>query len=301
VQPVATGSEPPARHELRSGEVVLAPAALVAGAPDQELRLDVALGGETGPEIAAVLYRPRGRDPRHRDAAVRPLPVGSALTRLGGGPDASRTLALTGLDPPPGKLALDLVAVGAGDARLVGRVSIPAYAQHRLPPGLGPSGPQPGPDPSAAGSLGGTSAEADPRALPVGGVNNNLTGTVKSSEAETYAAVNPEDPNRAIAGVNPGARFNPGAWISNGGLAPGTIVSRLLPSASRLENGQTADLRLCCDPALAADRDGNLWYAVLALGRRSHIVITAWPPGRPSSSRPTSPSRAGPTTSRTSR
>ena len=273
VQPVATGSEPPARHELRSGEVVLAPAALVAGAPDQELRLDVALGGETGPEIAAVLYRPRGRDPRHRDAAVRPLPVGSALTRLGGGPDASRTLALTGLDPPPGKLALDLVAVGAGDARLVGRVSIPAYAQHRLPPGLGPSGPQPGPDPSAAGSLRGTSAEADPRALPVGGVNNNLTGTVKSSEAETYAAVNPEDPNRAIAGVNPGARFNPGAWISNGGLAPGTIVSRLLPSTSRLENGQTADLRLCCDPALAADRDGNLWYAVLALGRRSHIVI----------------------------
>ena len=40
-----------------------------------------------------------------------------------------------------------------------------------------------------------------------------------------------------------------------------------------LEGGGFANLRLCCDPALAADRDGNFWYASLTLGRKSYIVI----------------------------
>jgi hypothetical protein len=148
------------------------------------------------------------------------------------------------------------------------------YAPNRLPPGVAPRGPERAVGRGAGGASPGASAPvAGHRALPLGGVNTNLTGASRASEAETYAAIDPSDPNRAIAGANPGTRFNPGAWISNGGLTPGMTVARRLPSASKLEEGRTVDLHLCCDPTLAADRDGNLWYAVIALGRRSHVVI----------------------------
>jgi hypothetical protein len=276
VQPVLPEPPPAATHDLPFGEAVVSPTALAAGAAGQPLDVKVTLDRPAGAsELVAVLYRPQGRDPGSEGEPAGALAVGAAVESIRGtaGGD-SRELALRGLDPQPGAYRLDLVARGEDSARLVARARVVAYPQHRLPPWADPSGMPAAPS-GAAGSGGEAGgAGANPHALPAGAVNHDLTGTPGAAEAETYVAVQPNDTNRAIAGVNPDPRGpNPPAFVSNGGLAPGTVVPRTLPSASMLESGAIHDLALCCDPTLAADRDGNLWYSVLALGRRSHIVI----------------------------
>ena len=269
VQPLSTAAVP-AHYALGFGEAEVTPGALVAAAGTQRLRvsIDPDAPGERH-EVVAVLYSPAGA----RDGEPGPLPLAAAVTPVGG---AGAALELRAQSPPPGTLRLDLISRDGGKAELLARARIPVYAQHRLPPGISPTG-------SAAPGLSGP-AEFLPtavgalvdgaRAFPPGAINSNLTATKTGFEAETFAAMNPADANRAIAAVNPGSfSSNPPAFISDAGLAPGTVATRVLPSASLLEGGGMASLHLCCDPALAADRDGNLWYASLTLGRKSYIVI----------------------------
>lgn len=273
VQPLVAGPSAQQSHELGFGEAHTAPAALVAAAGPQRLRVGVELdAGQRSRELVAVLYAPPG-PAREGEAGAAPVALDTAVTRVGG-TAGTRAISLRALNPPPGTLRLDLLARD-GDARLVARARVPVYAQHRLPPGVSPTGAgSPGPAPEAFSSTWAGELAGAPRALPAGAINSNLTATAKGFEAEAYVALQPNNPNRAIAAVNPGAfESPPPAFISDAGLAPGTVATRVLPAASMLESGEVRNLRLCCDPALAADRDGNLWYAVLSLGMQSSIVI----------------------------
>jgi hypothetical protein len=276
VQPLVSGPAPARSIELPFGSAELSPSSLIAADGAERLDVSVELDADADArELVAVLYAPAGRDPRHGGAPLEALVLDAAIGRVAGSATAS-DLALRAINPPPGSLRLDLVARDREAVRLVASTRIPVHAQHRLPPGVSPSAggalaetfasPFSG---LAAGELGPT-----PDALPGGTINSNLTATAKGFEAETYVAMQPNDPNRVIAASNPGSfKSSPPAFISDGGLAPGTVTTRVLPRAAMLENGTVANMRLCCDPALAADRDGNLWYAVLSLGAKSHIVI----------------------------
>ena len=269
VQPLSTGPAS-ARYSLGFGEAEVTPGALVAAAGTQRLHVSIAPGEAGGAhEVVAVLYSPAGA----RDGEPGPLPLAAAVTRVGG---AASALELRAQSPPPGTLRLDLISRDGDRAKLLTRARIPVYAQHRLPPGISPTGDAtpapPAPAEFLPAAVGGTVAGA--RAFPAGAINSNLTATATGFEAETYAAIDPADADRAIAAVNPGSfSSNPPAFISDAGLAPGSVATRVLPSASMLEGGGFTNLRLCCDPALAADRDGNFWYASLTLGRKSYIVI----------------------------
>jgi hypothetical protein len=275
VQPLVSGATPPSRYELPFGVAHVSPSAVVAGAGPQRVRVAIDLDHPVGTrEVVAVLYAAPDRDPRHGGAPVAPVPLAAQVTRVGG-TVGEQQIALRAVDPPPGTLRLDLVARDSDGARLLARARVPVYAQHRLPPGVSPSGGRALEDrqePSegvAAGAIPGT-----PRALPPGAINTNLTATATGFEAEAYVSMQPNNAGRAIAGVNPGSfNSNPPAFISDAGLAPGTVVTRVLPSASMLEGGAIANLRLCCDPVTAADGDGNLWYGALTLGRQSYVVL----------------------------
>ena len=269
VQPLSAGPAG-AHYSLGFGEAEVKPGALVAAAGTQRLHVSVD-PDEAGDEheIVAVLYSPAGA----RDGEPGPLPLAADVTRVG---PAGAALDLRAQSPPPGRLRLDLILRDGDRAKLLARARVPVHAQHRLPSGISPrmeggSGPVVPAEflPTAAGELAGA-----PRAFPTGAINSNLSATAIGFEAETFAAMNPANANRAIAAANPGSfSSNPPAFISDAGLAPGSVATRVLPSASILEGGAVANLRLCCDPALAADRDGNFWYASLTLGRKSYIVI----------------------------
>jgi hypothetical protein len=276
VQPLISGPAPPRTIELPFGGAELSPSSLIAADGAQRLDVSVELDGPANArELVAVLYAPPGRDPRHGGAPVEALVLDAAIGRIAGSATAS-DLTLRAINPPPGALRLDLVARDRERARLLASARIPVHAQHRLPPGVSPSDGGALAETSASPFSGLVAGELGPApdALPGGAINSNLTATAKGFEAEAYVAMQPNDPNRVIAASNPGSfKSNPPAFISDGGLAPGTVTTRTLPSAAMLENGTVVNMRLCCDPALAADRDGNLWYAVLSLGKTSHIVI----------------------------
>jgi hypothetical protein len=268
-QPLSAGPAA-ANYDLGFGEAEVTPGALIAAAGTQRLHVtvDPDAPGERH-EVVAVLYSPAGA----RDGEPGPLPLAAGVTEAGG---AGGSLELRAQSPPAGTLRLDLISRDEGGAKLLTRARIPVHAQHRLPPGVTPMGTAaPGPStpaeffPSTAGGI-----VDGARAFPAGAINSNLTATPKGFEAETFAAVDPADADRAIAAVNPGSfSSNPPAFISDAGLAPASVATRVLPSASMIEGAGIASLPLCCDPALAADRDGNLWYASLTLGRKSYIVI----------------------------
>ncbi len=277
VQPLVTGPSPPASYELPFGEARIAPSYLVAAAGAQPVRVRVELDEATADrEVVAVLYGAPSRDRRHGGARIDAEPLAAAVARVGGPAGSADEIALRAIDPPPGAVRLDLVARDGDHARLLARARLPVYPQHRLPPGVSPQGAATTSAtapvefaPSVAGELGG-----GPRTLPAGAINSNLTATAGGFEAEAFAAMQPNNASRAIVAVNPGSfNSNPPAFISDAGLAPGTVSTRVLPSATTLESGGVVNMRLCCDPALAADRDGNLWYAVLSLSKQSHIVI----------------------------
>jgi len=138
--------------------------------------------------------------------------------------------------------------------------------------------------PARGASGGGASLPAHARGLVGDEVEQDINQQSDDQE-ETYVAVQPNDPRRVIAGVNPAGTANPQAWISNNFMRPGTGVARTLPNTSRLasgEGGGTAALSLCCDPTFAADTLGNLWYGVVAADPNalnplndptSHIVV----------------------------
>lgn len=94
------------------------------------------------------------------------------------------------------------------------------------------------------------------------------------SQASSAVAVDPGDPTRVIAATNDAGSM-PVAYISEAGLAAGSVAART-PSTSVVSPGPSGAPRetaLCCDPAVAADSDGNLWMAVAGASPGGRIVV----------------------------
>jgi hypothetical protein len=262
VQPLQTGAAPESRHRLPFGTLRVYPTALVAGAPDQDLTVTADPRAAAGPASVRVhLYSPAlpdyGRGVPRREIASETLDLDGT---------APSEVTFSNLNPPPRRYRLDLLGPGG---KLIEHAAVEVQAQHRLPPGVSPSG--------EGGAKHGDSAggRVSGRSLAFPSVNNNISFQF-GQQAETYAAVELDNSARVIAAVNPDSG-NPQAWISNDSMRPGTDVINTLPSASQLAEtdggGGISDLSLCCDPALAADDRGNLWYSVVTTGSSSHIVI----------------------------
>src|SRR4051812_38036639 len=133
--------------------------------------------------------------------------------------------------------------------------------------------------------LGGAGLTPHTRALVGDEVDVDVNSETDDQE-ETYVAVQPNSPRRVIVAVNPAGTADPAAWISDNFMRPGTVVGRALPDTVRrpaADGGGTTALAagtLCCDPALAADTLGNLWYAVVAESPTfHHVVIDRIAPG----------------------
>ena len=95
------------------------------------------------------------------------------------------------------------------------------------------------------------------------------------SQASSAIALEVDNPARAIAASND-AGGPPLAFISDQGLASGSVFRHALPSRVRLPSSDgagTAQLTLCCDPTVAADLDGNLWMAAASAAPSARIVV----------------------------
>jgi len=268
MQPLKTGPAPDSRYRLPFGTLRVAPTTLVTGAPDQDLTVTIDPDGVSGhPDVVLVrLYRP-ARPPSHayRGGLAR-VTVASETLELYG--SAASKLTLSDLNPPSGPYRLEILDPGtSGAPESIARAAVLVYAQHRLPPGA--SGDQ-----TAAQGDDSTGDDTTAgRGLPSPSVNKNISNQA-ADEAETYTAVEFDNPARVIAAVNPGPA-NPQAWVSNDGMktvtGPRTLPSStLMPTSS---GGGTQNLNLCCDPALTGDDRGNLWYSVLTFGSSGHIII----------------------------
>ncbi|MGH2984552.1 MAG: hypothetical protein ACRDK5_09915, partial [Solirubrobacterales bacterium] len=244
LQPIVTHPAPDGTRRISAGKLRVRPTGIVAGAEDQDIRITLDPSGAGGPaRIGIRLYRPAdpsvGRGLRRFNGPKRSL-------RLSGG--SARTLTLQDLNLPPGDYRLRL-RDPAGER--IGGASIVVYAQHRLPPGAGRDST-------------GDDDKAGARALPSPSTNNNVSDQA-GQQAETYDAMEPDNPARVAASVNPDGG-NPDVWISSDSMKPGTEVMQTMPSISlrrASEGGGTVSLDMCCDPGLAADDRGNIWLTHL--------------------------------------
>jgi hypothetical protein len=271
-QPLVTRSAPSRVHELPFGRATLTRSTAVAAAPGQDVRVTFEFDREpSAARLLVKLWRPSLPDSpttgRNIDAFSAPV---ETLDLSGVSAGSRRSLSLSPDAAPPGTYRLDFLARDAsGETALVERGEFVVYAQHRLPAGV-----------SADDRSGPFSRELmtkDTRAFAGDEVNQNLTNLF-GNQAETHAAVQPNNAARVIAAVNPDdpGTSNPHAAISSDFMRPGTSVLRTMPDSTLMptdEGGGTSSLDICCDPALAADDLGNLWFSALSTGSDSHIVI----------------------------
>jgi hypothetical protein len=262
LQPVITAPPPRQRHRFDLGTVRVAPSAIVAGAPDQNIRVTVDADRSAGLRALRIrLYRPALASSPRTGRAITRIGVASRTVGLNGG--APRSFKLSDLNPAPGRYRLEILDPTSG--RVLGKAPILVYAQDRLPPQVL------GGQRSPIGATGATAAGAPQRSavfsLPSPSINNNVSNE-GGDQAETYTAAQPNNASRVIAGVNP-ASGNPQAWVSNDSMRPGTTTVSTLPSTNKLptsEGGGTVSAQPCCDPTFAADDRGNFWYGSLTLG-----------------------------------
>jgi len=265
-QPVVTRAPAANVHDLPFGRATLSRTLVVAGAPGQRLSVAVALtrSRPAGETLVARLYRPAlpstSADPGGRPylaAATRSV----SLDRARAG--STRRLDFGSVNPPAGSYRLDvLTRAASGRTTLVRRVPVTVSGQLRLP------------EPDGA-----FAREVGTRALAPQSSDHSVNNQ-PGGQAETYVAQEPDNQARALAGVNPSNPSDPvdepDAFISDQFMRPGTIVARQLPRATKVpsaEGGGTVNVNICCDPIVAADRLGNLWYGHLTLGSTGRIIV----------------------------
>ena len=235
----------------------------LAGIPGQSLRLRFSFGRGQRPKRVKLLLRRVGRaDPRHARrlggelVARRVVPVAGRRVRTGLGP--------LRLEPGPHRLTVRSLARRAAGhrGRRWGSVTV-AVAP-----------------PAAAATGGGAAASAHParaearaalRAVGTEQVPQDLSFR-PGSEASSAIAVEDDNPDRVIAAANDAGGVPP-AFVSNEGLAAGSVRTRQMPALARLPGGGQATLQRCCDPAVAADANGNLWMAIATGGGSGPIAL----------------------------
>ncbi len=236
---------PDGTRRISDGTLRVTPTAIVAGAEDQDIRVTVDPAGRGGPDRVTIrLYRPA--DPRGPRGGFERYSGPQRTLRLSGG--SPRSLTFRDLNLPGGDYELRLTSPRG---KPIGGSNLVVYDQHRLPPGGG--------DNSTHGN-----GKPSPLTLPSPSTNNDVSNQA-GQQAETYDAVEPDNPARVAASVNPDGA-NPDVWISNDFMRPGTEVIQTMPSNSlrrASEGGGTVALNMCCDPGLAADDRGNIWLSHL--------------------------------------
>ena len=251
----ATGGQPrplpivPATRSRGPLAVELSPERLLAGLPGQRLGVRFRLGGgEDRPRrIRVALRRIRRPDPRHPGRSVGGELIGGRTIAVRG---RDVRLRLRGLNPQPGPLRLSLRGADRRRSAALAGVRLEAVPQASAAAAAPPS---PGPQRRSASPA--TLASG----LVAGQVNHDLSFE-DGSEASSAIAVRLDDPDRVIAAAND-AGSAPQAFVSNRGLAAGSVGRRVLPTTARTPTGEQATLSICCDPAVAADASGNLWMA----------------------------------------
>jgi hypothetical protein len=279
-RPAADGGAAPPRQPIRSdegsrtapgGPLTLRGRALVAGRPGQRLRVGVRIRRSLGPapRVRVRLRRIARDDPRHPGASIGGELAGAALARSSG---RRARVRLRGLNPLPGPHRLSVRAVRA-NGQLGPRIAgarVEVFPQDRQPAGAegkrakraGGSRAQPAPAPRRARAR---------RALSPASLNQDLSFR-PGPEASSAIAVARDNPARVIVAANfVGAA--PRAFLSRRGLAVGSVVERPLPARTRLPNGSDRALSPCCDPAVAADREGNLWLAAATTDPGGRIIV----------------------------
>ena len=208
-----------------------------------------------------------GRRSRWRAGPVAAGGRRNAGRRLRG----SLRAASAGALDQPGTLRLDLISRDDRDAKLLTRARIRVYAQHRLPPGVTPAGDY------------GARAD-DPAGVPPdrGGRDRRRlehfpparsTGILPRARKASRPGLTPRSTRPTpLARSQPSTRARSAPTRPPSSPSPGSRPAASRPRAAvgaLLEGAGLASLGLCCHHALAADRDGNFWYASLTLGARA--------------------------------
>jgi hypothetical protein len=259
------------RFDLPAGDLRVSPTQVLAARPGQRIRFTVTLDRRV-PGATLHVTLPRrwtetlpGRVPAIRGTVLRSRAGGRARLRRSG-----RDLALAFDDAADGASAsFDVIDNGipAGTWRLpfrwvdeaTGRTTRARRAEIAF---LAPS------------REGGTTTLASP-GLAANSTNDGL------EESETFIATPPGNKDRIAVGINwPNASM--AAWISND--AGATWTSRTLPQtidAPGTANPESGSI--CCDPMMAADARGNVWYGGLTFDPNGpvdgRIVVNRFAPG----------------------
>ncbi|KKK97573.1 hypothetical protein LCGC14_2651400, partial [marine sediment metagenome] len=105
------------------------------------------------------------------------------------------------------------------------------------------------------------------------GTQSNVTGDA-SEESEAFIVTTPSDSDRIAVGINGGTSMS--AWIT--GNRGQTWTKRTLPQSLDAPGEAAPEAgNVCCDPMLAADTLGNIWFGGLTFangaGNPSRIVV----------------------------
>jgi hypothetical protein len=238
---------PATRFAVPSGRLDVTPSELLAGRAGQRLRFTVTLQRPT-PEAALLVRLPArwlavGRSglPGARTPALSERAAGRAGLRRRGtlvelAFNGARTgdrasFELTDVGIPAGTYELPFFWRDAsGHTKRAGTSQVRFYAPSRDGPTTGLAAP---------------------------GIATNVSNDT-NEESESFIAVDPADRNRIAVGINWQSASMP-LWItSNGGV---DWTQRVMPQAMDQPGTATTESgNVCCDPTLAADALGNIWF-----------------------------------------
>lgn len=239
-QPIdARADDDRVRFRASGNRVVVSSGRLLAGRPDQRLRVRVR--GAAGDQLGAYLH-PAGRPGRRLAEATGTGPV----------------LTLAGLPADPGRYRLAVER----DGERLGSTRIEIVAQSR----------QLRADPPAGKAVAAKNVRRPQKlSLASGDVNADLYFR-GGSQASSDVAIASGDPGRTIAASADVTR--PAAvLISEIGLRPGSELRRRIPGRARSKSGPLRTVPVCCAPAVAADPSGDMWAAAATFDGGGPIVV----------------------------
>ena len=255
-----TGTSGPARRD----EIRTRGPRLLAGRSGQRLTVRVparAARRVEGRAITLAIERQGRADPRHPELRIPgELLAERTVTARRGAPIRA---SFRGLSPEPGR---HLVTASDAGGSVLAEQRIDVLPQS-LAPEEGAGSPAARPTPRVGGG-----AVKSALSLAEGTLVDHDLTFQPGSEASSAVAVETDDPNRVLAATNDfGAP--PQFFVSDEGLASGSVGRRLMSTTTALPGGGTESIATCCDPAVAADAEGNLWAAAASDAGAGRIVV----------------------------